>query len=202
MYTPLHIYRAFKNASGRPYRVPKDWEEYLNTKMIAPNRKALITLCDFFNTKWRNINLDKYMECGFEVLKGLTYTKFFDKRIISLYITKDKVSKHNDTVSKKKIIASAKFLIDRKKELNYSNLVGYARLREGHESIAITDYIRGDIDSLMFYYLIDRHYLMMEDFDEDRIPWVMENQRELHAQVISILEFLQSVEDKINERID
>ena len=199
MLTEKDVYFAFRRASPKPYRAPKDWDEFFNKKMNKPSREALETITSFFNTKWKNINVAKYMACGFELFPTFTYVKFFDPRIISLYITKDKIDKRECELDKRKIIESAKFVKRKIKDLNLYNLKQYGGHRVDFSSTPIDDYLQGPLDSLILFYLIYKKYLILQDHDEGRISYIMENSYKLKCKILSILEFFKSVEGKINE---
>ena len=96
MITEYDIYYAFRKAQSlandRGFRIPKDWERF-KTKMNANNSQWLKEAKMYFNTTYSNVDLDRYMMCGFEIWKGFTYKHFTHKKVIDLYISKDKTAK-------------------------------------------------------------------------------------------------------------
>lgn len=198
-YSPHDIYLEFRRASGKPFRAPKNWDDHLNNKMKHQNREALLTLTAFFNTKWRNINVTKYMSCGFELFPTFTYVKFFDDRIINLYISKDKVQKRECELDKRKIIESAKFIKSQMKNLGISTLKQYARYYNENESLAVSHYLQGHVDSILLTYLIYEKYIFLDDNISANISYILTNMRSLKSKVLSIIEFLKNVEEKMNE---
>lgn len=198
MYTPYDIYLEFRRASGKPFRFPKNWEDHLQNKMKPQNREALLTLTSFFNTKWRNINVAKYMSCGFELFPNFTYMKFFDDRIVNLYITKDKIEKRECEIDKRKIIESAKFIKSQIRKHGLYNLKQYARHYDGAASLAISDYLQGNVDSIMLAYLIYSKYIILDDNDKSKLSYILLNLRSLKSKVLSISDFLKIVEEKLN----
>ena len=73
MYDTRDIYIAFRKAQSlaknRGYRIPKDWDNHFNNKMKPTDRDNLQKITDYFNTKWQNINPQKYFEAGFDIYK-------------------------------------------------------------------------------------------------------------------------------------
>ena len=200
MYSSLDIYLKFKAASRKPFRCPKDWDITLG-KMTPPNKKALETITSFFNTKWRNIDVDNFMSCGFELFPNFTYTKFFDERIVNLYITKDKIKKRECDLDKRKIVESAKYIKSQMNSLGLPSLKHYARVRDEFSSLVIKDYLQNKVDAVLLAYLIHLKYLLPRDEDFAQMPYIFENMRSLRYKVISILDFLKMVEEKINGNV-
>jgi len=60
------VYYYFRKAQSetknRGFRLPKDFETHLNKKFSKANREALILVTKYFNTKWENIDVYKYMQ--------------------------------------------------------------------------------------------------------------------------------------------
>ena len=147
MITEEDVYIAYRKASGKPYRRPKDFAMFLG-KMKENERKCLQDATLYFNTKWHNIDLDLYMECGWGIFTYFHYSKFFDQRIIKLYITKDKIRKSFEAQSKEKIIESAKFVIRFMKENELTSLYEYGRKYDQNIPVAISHHINNKIDAV------------------------------------------------------
>jgi len=200
--TTWDIYVAFRvaqaNFHSRPYRLPKDWEKHLQTKMSEKNREALELAAQGFSTKWSNINIDKYMEVGFDVIgKGFTYVRFFDPKIMRLYIERDKHAKRDLAVSKQAIIRSSKFVKSYMRGRNHHDKVSlinqFGKLREGNESVAVRCYIQDKIDKFFLTWMIKEGYLRLEDEDRVQIPYIVEKYREYIAKLDDIKEFMEKV---------
>ena len=198
MITPLDVYVAFRRASGKPYRLPKDWIAHME-KMPRQNREALKTVTDFFNTKWNKIDLDKFMRIGFELFPKFTYVKFFDSRVINMYITKDKNEKRDMDINKQKLVDSAKFIKKYIQQNSLINLKNYARKRDGFESIAVKHYNAGKVNAIFLYYLIHKRYLLLEEDDKALLGYIVENMRTLKAKMLNVLSFIEKCEEAIND---
>ena len=106
MITDFDVYKSFRkaqaNANNRGYKIPRDFDDFLE-KMNSNNREWLQRTTIYFNTSYRNIDIDKYMECGFEIWKSFTYKNFLHEKIMVLYISKDKARKRQKEVALREI---------------------------------------------------------------------------------------------------
>ena len=70
MITEQDTYTYFRQSQSRfisrPYRLPKDFDKFFNTRLAAKNKEALEIITKWFNTKWSNIDCAKFFDCGFE----------------------------------------------------------------------------------------------------------------------------------------
>jgi hypothetical protein len=181
------IYISFRKAQsealGRPYRLPKDFEYYFQTKLSPKNREALETAVQMFSTKWRNIDIDRYFTYGFELFgKNFTYVRMFDRRLFNLYVDRDKNEKRDIEGGKRKVIDSAKFIKEHLKTLpNYKQISDplrkYCNLNDGLSKVAVNHYLTGKIDKLFLVWLIRRGFLPLTDQDRALIPYIVENYR-------------------------
>lgn len=199
MYDEQDVYVAFRKAQSRfhsrPYRLPKEWDKHFNERMSKKNRDALILASKFFNTKWRNINMDRFFDVGFDLFKkGFTYVRFFDPKVMALYMERDKMHKRNLDLHKASFIRSAKFI---KEKWGSGRLKSYARTRIGQESVPIRDYIRGDIDQFFLTWLIREKYLILEDLDRVQIPYIVEKYRDYLAKLDDMKDFIDKVKEKL-----
>ena len=173
--------------------MPKDFESHLNRKFSKKNREALILITKYFNTKWDNIDVYKYMQCGFEILKTFSYVKFFDKRVMNLYIVKDKNLKRKMNLNKKEIIKSAKFV---KKYMNDNNIFyfkDYCSVTIDNKKQIIYHYIHNKIDKFFFVWAIKIGYLYLNDTDRSQIPYIITQYREILAEIDDINGFFNKI---------
>lgn len=197
------LYIKFRKAqaayNGRPYRLPKDIEAHIQTKMNKQSREALEQAVAYFLTKWQNINVDKFLECGFEVFgRGFTYIKFFDRKVIELYIRRDKNEKREMEISKKRLIESAKNI---KKYLQENDLTlkHYCRKRNQHQLIVVEHYHKGIVDKLLFVYLHMIKYILLEDNDKAEIPYIIEQYREIRRVANDLDGFLTQIQNLLED---
>ena len=139
------VYVAFRKAqanfNNRPYRLPKDWVKHF-TNMSKANQEAMFLAAERFNTRWSNINMEKYLSVGFDLIgKGFTYTRFFDTRVMSLYMERDKMQKRNLVLNKAEIVKSGSFVVKYMEGRGF--LKEYARIRDNYHSVPIRHFIDG-----------------------------------------------------------
>jgi hypothetical protein len=175
------IQSIYKN---KPYRIPKDIKSHIDNKMSKPNRENIVKLTHFFNTKWKDISIDRYFESGFELFgENFSYNNFFSDKIIKYYIQIDKNKKRNIEISKKEIIESFKYIKLLAKEKNYTekNIVSwYCKLFNSTNYIhgAVEDYLKNKIDKLLITYFIYYKHLKLSEEDRQKIPYIIEKWRE------------------------
>ena len=196
------VYVAFRKAQAnyhsRPYRLPKDWVKHF-TNMSKANQEAMFLAADRFNTRWSNIDMDTYLGVGFDLIgKGFTYTRFFDTRIMSLYMERDKMSKRNLSINKGEIVKSGSFVVDYMGGRGF--LKEYARKRDNFESIPIRHYIQGKIDQLFLTWLIKEKYLILDDSDRTQIPYIIEKYRDYLAALDELQDFMKLLKEKLLQR--
>ncbi len=205
----IDVYTAFRKAQSnffsRPYKLPKDFEYYCQTKMSPNNRENLEKLARNFSTRWQNIDIDKYMRYGFELFgKTFTYAKFLDRRLLKLYIEKDKNEKREVKIEKRTIIESAKFVkkFIRSVQVEPTDippLVQYGRLQIGRLSAAVSHYLTNRIDKYFLVWLIDQGVVRLTDQDRAMIPLIVDNYREYLEKVKRIETFMVRIKESINE---
>jgi hypothetical protein len=182
MYEPIDIYIAFRkaqaDASNRGYRIPKNFEKHMETKMSAKNREALLLSTKYFNTKWNNINIDRFFECGFEIFKSFSYMQFFNQKVLNLYKVKDKNLKREMDVNKKDLLKSFKWVKHWISKNEVLDLRGYCRLRDGSRSQVVEHYLHNHIDKYFVVQMIDKGYLKLTDEDRALVPYIVEQYRE------------------------
>lgn len=186
-------YRAAQSRYlGRPYKIPKQWDS-LWARMTKVNVDSLEMIMKAFNTRWMNVNMDKYFDCGFTLHgKGFTYTKFFDRRVLLLYIENDKQTKRQNTNIKESHNKSLQFINEwmDKKEINenISIFKQYCMMSDGGMRAPIKHYIMNNIDKYTLVWLINHKYITLEDNERNVLPLIVENYRKLTREVKEALE--------------
>jgi uncharacterized protein YhbP (UPF0306 family) len=206
MYNNNDIYIKFRQAQSRfynrPYKIPKKLDEHI-IKMNQVNFKNLEKLTQHFNTCYHNIDPDRYFDCGFQLYaKRFSYNKFFDEKILKLYIIKDKNTKRDARLSKKNIINSLKFVVkwigDRRNK-KISLLTQYVSMVDDNVSAPIRHYTMLKIDKYFFVWLIKEGFLKLNDTHKIDIPIIVDNYRNLSYDLAIIDDFLNDVKIKIQE---
>jgi hypothetical protein len=213
MITPQDVYLSYRKAEShyknRPYRTPNDMEYFWATKKtLTPKVKAVYEeAAGYFNTKWHNINMDKYFAAGFEFFGNkFSPAMFFKDSLMNLYIAKDKNEKRELRISNERILETAKFLKkyieelpDVYKQLRLSSkLKIYGAVRDQQQSMAVKHYLGGKIDKYTFVWLIKSGYVSLSDDDKELVPYIVENFREY----LSIIEKHTKTFDAIREVIE
>lgn len=182
-YNIEDIYVKFRKAqsfyNNRPYRIPKDVSTFLEKNLSEKNMENIKNLTNALNTRWQNIDIDRYLEYGFELFgKNFSYTKFFDSRLIEFYIMKDRNMKRDTQLVKDTLDKSIRYVksVTREKD-DKEAFIKYANLKQGFESVAVADYIKGYIDRYFLTWLVYKGYLSLTDDDRDRLPLIVENYR-------------------------
>lgn len=203
MYTPWDIYVAFRKAQSeaknRGYRLPKDWDNHFTYKLNKTAQDNLIQLAEYLNSLWRNVELEKYMECGFEVFKGFSYHQFFNPKIMEKYRRNYRNEKLKEEANKKTLEKDVKFVknFTKDKDTNgFTRVKYYGRLRENNLSIPIQHYIKGKISGYFIVWLISNGYLFLLDNDRALITDITINYRDMVADLNKI-EGVNALIDKI-----
>lgn len=198
-------YIQFRSAQSlskkRGFRIPKDFEKFINTKKMKYNKKSLIRITKFFRTKWSDIDQYTYFLCGFELYKGFTYRDFNNdnklQKVMLLYIQKDKNRKREIDITKKGLINSAKFVIEWMRN-NNKNFNEYIHHRDGKLIIAVDHYLKNKIDASFFVFLI-RQGMILTDNDRSLIPYIQAKYRKINFGLNDINDFIKKMEVKFNE---
>lgn len=190
------VYISFRQAQsrclGRPYRIPKNWDSVWQ-RMSKKNVECLELIMKAFNTRWQNIDMDNFFDCGFKLHgKSFTYTKFFDRRVLSLYIENDKQTKRQITNIRGSMTNSFDFILEWMKKREYSREISlyiqYCRMNEGGIRAPIKHYLMNNIDKHVLTWLINRKYLVLDDHERNMIPLIVENYRKLSREVKNTLD--------------
>ena len=195
------VYYAFRKAqaqkNNRGFRMPKDFDKHLETKMSEKNTDALILASKFFNTKWRNIDPYRFMECGFELFKSFTYTKFFDQRVLNFYKQRDKHIKRDALLSKEKMSESLKFIKGYIKENNIPSIGRYCMMKRGSVNIVIEHYLNNYVDKYFLIWLIKIGKIKLDDDNRVLVPIITEQYRDVLAKLEEINGFLTKLKELV-----
>lgn len=208
MITELDVFEAFQRAkskvSGRGFTLPKDWEKYLATKMSKNNAASLYKMMAHFNTTLSNIDMDKYMDVGFQIWpKRFSYNKFCDPKILNLYMSIDKQKKREMNASIEQIDSTFEYLkkemSTRPKREGYGQLQNFCKFRDGEVRIIINTYLKGKIDAMTLTYCIFRRYLSLTDDERALTPYVADRYRDLVENLQEVKTYIERKEMELNE---
>lgn len=188
--------RAQADSKNRGYRLPKDFDSFLQKRMSKQNREALILATQFFNTKWVNVNPFAYFQCGFELYKTFSYSMFFRPNIINLYKQRDKMLKRDLDDAKKGIVESVKFVLSFMNEKKIPNLSAYCRIMIDNRSLPFLHYMNNHIDKFFIVFLIKNGYYRMSDDEMTLMPYISEHYRDMVIKFDEIRDFINKVKDK------
>ena len=196
-----NIYFQFRKAQSdhfsRAFRMPKNFEKHFNEKFKEQNKKKIVKITGWFNTKWMDIDPYTYFKCGFELFdKNFSYMKFFNEKIILLYKTRDKIVKRETKITKQGLIKSAKFVKKYMNENGISTLEEYIGTRNGYQKVAVEHYIRNNIDASFFVFLLGKGMLLTET-ERSVIPYIQINFRKIKFNLEDIKDFLKKLEEKL-----
>ena len=205
MRTANEIYASFRKAQSkafnRPYKLPKDFDAFF-LKMRKGDRESLVLATKWFNTKWHNIDPDRYFQYGFELLKNrFTYKKFFDPRLVKYYIMRDKSSKRDLKLSKTRLRDSAIFVKRwmklNKEESGVSTLLRYSHSSDDGTPAPIKHYLMGNVDKYFFVWLLYNKYMVLTEDDKALVPLIVERYRDYVGEVEELRPFLERIEEKL-----
>jgi hypothetical protein len=201
-YSIEDIYTSFRKSqagyNSRPYKLPKDFNSFLDKRISEKNKQCLELAAKNFNTKWRHIDIDRFFTYGFELFgKNFTYTRFFDKRLVRFYIERDKVIKRSMTLTEDEINKSLMFIDSYIKEMGFnksrlSPLSQYCQSKDGNQSMPVVHFLKGKISKYIIVFLCNIGFLVLSDDDRILLPLIVENWR-------NYLEELKPLNDKIIE---
>jgi hypothetical protein len=181
------IYKNFRKAqasyNNRGYRLPKNFETHFNTKLSDKNREILSLTTKYFLTKWRNINQFEYFLCGFELYKGFSYHQFFDQKVMTLYITKDKNKKRKLKMVSADLQKSKNFVLNYIKENNIKSLKAYGQMKEGEVSLPVQHFTHNFIDKFFLVKLINKGIVVLTDSDRIQVPYIIDQYREIQEEM-------------------
>lgn len=180
------VYVKFRQSQSRffnrPYRLPKDFDTFVQKRMSEKNRQNLEKITQYFNTKWINIDIDRYFDYGFELFqKTFSYNKFLDNRLIQYYIDKDRnIKRSNEATSedlKKSIVFVKKWALENCRNPRVSPITLYCNKSDEKVRLPIKHYLRGNIHKLFLTWLIREGYFKPKDYEISYITHISENFR-------------------------
>jgi hypothetical protein len=198
---PVDLYYNFRKcqseSKGRGFRMPKDFDAHLEKKFSEKNREALLLATKYFNTKWMNVNPYRYFQCGFELFKTFSYVKFFDPRVMRLYVQKDKNMKREMSINKKNIIDSVKFIKNYMKKNNIHILRDYLQSTNGSRKVIVDHYVHGHVDKYLLVWLVKSGRLILTDDDRACMTYIVHQFREIGEKLQEINGFMRKVSGKL-----
>jgi len=194
MLTVEDVYIMFRRAQARaynrPYRLPKDFNQWL-ARSKSNIRENLETITKFFNTKWQNINPEDYFSIGFSLWKKFSYHQFLNPLIIRAYVERDKLKKRTTIGCKADILRSLKFI---KNTYGDISLKEYSNIWDGKIRQPVTDFLKNKIGKYIIAYMINKKYLILEDNERGLLSIIVNNYR-------NILSEMEDIMEKIDETI-
>jgi hypothetical protein len=165
--------------------------------MKPQNREYLEKLTGYFNTTFSNIDIDKYMECGFQLWKTFSYHMFLRRNIIEMYKEQDKLKKRRIKKDMDRINDSMDFIIERVGDLKrngYNTLETYCKIKQGEMRLIVADYLKNDVDPLIFVYCIYYKYIKLTDIEREYCYTIVNRYRDLLDQMFEVEAFIKEKE--------
>jgi len=202
MTTPFDVYSIFREvqarSKNRPYRLPKDFDKFLENRMSKKNREVLELVAKYFSTKWVNIDVEKFMGCGFELFgKNFTYTKFFNSKLMRFYIERDKNKKRKIELSKKEMVKSARYVKRYMQPIrnnpNISLIREYCRKRDGEIRLIVRHHVQGHIDKYFLVWMVSSGQITLTDDERALVPYVIGRYRDYVEDLKAVNPFLKKL---------
>lgn len=194
----FEIYVSFRkaqaNALNRPFKLPKDWNNYFENKLKPEQRESLRKMSRYSNTTWINIDIDKYFKYGFELWKNFSYHQFFKLQLINYYKDKELNLRRVEKNIKKDFIESAKFVKLYNRENNIKSLKDYASLKDGFYPVIINHFVQGKISKYLVVYCLLKRYFVLDDAMQSYISRIMEEYRTIRNSLTKNLDFFEDVD--------
>ncbi len=190
------VYIAYQQARARfvnrPYKVPKDWDKVWS-KLGEKSVYNIEMIAKAFSTRWMNINIDKYFDCGFELFgKGFLYNKFYDRRILLLYIEKDKQAKRKSVNVEDSYDESNEFIKTWMNSKPHRDDISlhkqYCMMNDDGIRAPIKHYIANNISKYMMVWLIREKFLILQDHERQLVPLIVSEYRNLSYDLRRALE--------------
>lgn len=199
-YDKKDIYTFFRRAqssiSNRGYKLPKDFDAWLE-KLNPKSRENLHKVMVWFNTKWRDIDPQKYFCCGFEITKSFSYIHFFDERVLRLYIHKDKHQKRDIELSKKTLINSVKYIKQYMAYYKIPSFIVYCRSSKDNRCFPVMHYLINKVDGFFLTWLMYSKLIDLTDDEMALIPYVLQHYRKNVVKLLDMNDFLKQLKDKL-----
>jgi hypothetical protein len=185
MYELFDIYKIFRrlqgNCKGVGYRLPKDWDSHYRNKMSAENKRALETLTAFFNTKWQNIDPEKYLKTGFDLYGNkFSYRRFTDRKVLMQYIQNDKMEKRRIGSIQEEVRQSVDYVSRVVNDNDVgSKMVRYCSMKVGQMGKPVDDYISGKITKSFIVLLMWYGFYTPTREELEKMPYVTAHYNEI-----------------------
>jgi hypothetical protein len=189
--TPQDVYISYQQARSRyinrPYKIPKDWDKVWS-KLGEKSVYNVEMIAKAFSTRLQNVDMAKYFDCGFQLFgKGFIYSKFYDRKILLNYIEQDKQQKRKEVSVSETYDMSKKFILDWVKEKKHREDLSiysqYCRMTDDGLRAPIKHYLNNGIDKYMLTWLIKNKYLVLEDYEKNLIPLVVQKYRQFSNEI-------------------
>lgn len=196
MITPENVYIAYQQARARyvnrPYKMPKDWNK-IWIKLGEKSVYNIEMIAKAFSTRWANVDIDKYFDCGFELFgKSFLYNKFYERKILLLYIEKDKQLKRRIVNIKASYDKSNEFITywmnNRPHRNDISLYKQYCMMSDEGIRAPIKHYIKNKICRYMLVWLIKEKFLILQDYEKELVPLINSQYRQLVHDLKGVLE--------------
>lgn len=192
----IEFRKAQSSSKNRPYRLPKDFDSFLENRMSKKNAENLKLITGYFNTKWKEVDPFEYFLCGFELFKTFSYAQFFKKNVLALYIQRDKAKKRSLENIKREINESYSFF-KRYIDKHDMNVYSYCDEVTGNRKLPVVHYLENKIGTGFISILIASKWLRINDDEMAAMPYVVGRWFEL----LDIMEENKDFIDKVKTRI-
>lgn len=201
MLNERDVYQVFRKASGKPYKMPKDWKKKWNS-FKPEEREALRKMVRLLATTWQDVNLENYFQCGYELWKGFWFNKWFKPELFSLYVQKSKNKKRIEENVKRVVTDSFKFVLQYCIENNIKSLNVYSRLRDEQKLIIMEHFLQDKISKWFLVLMVQRRFCLLNEADLDKFPFDAEKIREMKVELREHFHFTQMLEQEFIKKLE
>lgn len=191
------------NSSKRAYRLPKEPE--LSIEKLRQTNQAnydkLKTLTDHFNTKWSNIDPQKYLQTGFILFANFSYPNFLNDKILKHYIQLNKIEKFHTEFNRKTLLKSFKFIKEYMKENNIHQVSDYCGTKSEYRSLVLEHFFKGNVDPFTLLYLMLKKYVTYTQEEKDKLYDFLNNVTKYKPFVMEEWNLFMKMEKTINESL-
>jgi hypothetical protein len=188
---------AKANHKKTGFRKPKDWIKHFSEKLPVKTQDTLTRTAKYFTTVWGDIDIVKYFECGFDLFDKFSYHNFFDKKIMLLYIQRDKIKKNEYIDMKKALVNSCKYVKKYLMEKSVSNdLKSYCLLIEDNRPVIIGHYLKNHVDGYFLTWMIAEKLFQPYEF-VCLTPFLTKNYRDFFQKLNDERVFLEKLKEKM-----
>ena len=174
MINSEYIYTLYKQieCTKKDKKQTISWSKF-KSKASKDKLIKLETISNYFNTIWHNINIETYINIGFDLWKTFSIDKIDDKKIINKYKTLDKQNKRKVKISNDKIKRSIDFIS------NYNIPLNEYCCKPETISYVITDYLNNNIDVITLIYLIENGFKKINNIEHMLLSYLRDNYDEI-----------------------